>query len=219
MRLVTKQTLLLILTFVLLIGHAAAVWGQDAPTPEGYQRANKLPPGFQVLVPQGYAIQSQQSVKYGNMANISFVANKQFTGRHSLYFSEYHLDLNLKESPSQLIKMQAPMYQQKLEQDVQAKMISRESDAVTAYDPPQLTRYSWGAGVSQRVVHKYMGAGTAPDEVEYRCDYHGLIVGDRSIKLFKLSVSGVGTRAEADQWAERVAKEIGKTGLVNLNLN
>jgi hypothetical protein len=216
MRLVTKRTPFLMLTLVLFFGHPAATCGQGVPTPEGYQRANKLPARFLALVPQGYAIHSQQSVKYGNMANISFVANKQFTGHHSLYFSEYHLDLNIKESPSQLITLQAPMYRQKLEQDVEAKMISRGSDAITAYDPPQLTRYSWGAEVSQRVVHKYMGAGTAPDEVEYRCDYLGLIVSDRSIKIFKLSVSGAATRAEADGWAERVAKEIDKTGLANL---
>jgi hypothetical protein len=60
-----------------------------------------------------------------------------------------------------------------------------------------------------------MGAGKNPDEIEYSCVYLGLIVDDQFIKKFQLSVSGVETRAEADQWAEKVAEKIGKTGLNN----
>lgn len=213
-----NPTLFLMLIVVLLIGNALADSGQGIQMPEGYNRSDKLPPGFLALVPQGYAINSPQLVKYGNMGSVSFVANKQFEGRHSVYFSEYHLDLNIKESTNQLIKMQAPMYRTQLEQDIETKMSSRrkdESDAITGYDQPQLTKYPWGAGITQRIVHKYMGAGKNADEIEYSCVYLGLIVDDQSIKKFQLSVSGVETRAEADQWAEKVAEKIGKTGLNN----
>lgn len=210
---------MLFVMVVLIMGHHLAFSGQDTQMPPGYIRSDKLPQGFLALVPQGYALDSQQLVKYGQMGNVSFVARKQFEGHHSIFFNEYHLDLNIKESPNQLIKMQAPMYRTQLDQDIEKAMSSRrkdDSDPITGYDQPRMTKYSWGAGITQRIIHKYMGAGKSPDEIDYRCEYLGLIIGDSSIKKFKLSVSGAKTSAEADQWAARVAEKVAQTDLSNI---
>lgn len=206
--------------FVLLIGDVLAVSGQRTQMPSGYNRSEKLPPEFLALVPQGYAIDSQEFVRFGHMANLSFVARKQFEGHHSLSFSEYHLDLNIKESTTQLIQMQTPMFRKQLEQDIETKMSNSrkdDSDPITGYDQPQITKYPWGAGVTQRIAHKYMGAGTSPDEIEYRCEYFGLIIDNHSIIKFNLSVSGVKTLAEADEWAKKVAEKVAKTNLNNIS--
>lgn len=94
--------------------------------------SKKLSNGFKVLVPQGYELDSPQLVKSGNMATFSFLARKQFEGRHSVFFSEYHFELFLKESPRELIKMQAPMYRVQLEKDIES---SRQSYADQKSDP------------------------------------------------------------------------------------
>jgi hypothetical protein len=66
------------------------------------------------------------------------------------------------------------------------------------------------------VAHKYRGAGKQPDEIEYQCVYLGLIIDDRAIKKFNLSVSGVETREAADQWAGKAAARVEKTSVDNL---
>lgn len=205
---------------MLLIFNTVNASGGDIQTPEGYTRSDKLPSEFLILVPKGYAIESPQMVKYGHMGSASFFAKKEIKGQHSIYFSEYHFDTNIKEATSQLIKIQGPIYRTQLEQSIEKEMSGRhkdDSDPITGYDHPLLTKYAWGAGITQRVIHKYMGAGKSPDEIDYACVYFGLIIDDRSIKQFKLSVSGVETLAEADQWAEKVAETISRTGLANLS--
>jgi hypothetical protein len=52
------------------------------------------------------------------------------------------------EKAKELLKTQAPIYRKQLEQDIQSKLESygRDGpDAVVAFDPPQLTKYAWGA--------------------------------------------------------------------------
>ena len=214
-----NQALFSGLIVMLLIFNTGAASGTDIQTPEGYTRSNTLPADFLPLVPKGYTVESPQMVKYGPMGDVTFFAQKKITGRHSIYSSEYHFSLNIKESPSQLTKTQGPMYRIQLEQSIEKEMSGRhkdDSDPITGYDQPRLTRYAWGAGITQRIIHKYMGAGKSPDEIDYRCVYFGLMVDDLSIKQFKLSVSGVETLAEADQWAEKVAEKISRTGLTDL---
>ena len=210
------RLILVLLFFIPLI-----VSGQDTQMPTGYIRSDKLQSEFLDLVPQGYVLESPQFVKYGTMGNVSFFAKKEFEGRHSIYFSEYHFDLNITEVPNQLIQIQGPMYRTQMEQSIKTAMSGRkkdDSDPITGYDQAELTKYAWGAGITQRIIHKYMGAGTSPDEIDYACVYIGLIIDDLYIKTFKLSVSGVETRAEADKWAEKVAGKISKIGLADLKV-
>ena len=220
LRLLFTQALFAGLIVMLSIFNTGAASGADIQTPEGSTRSNTLPADFLLLVPKGYAVESPQMVKYGPMGDVTFFAQKKITGRHSIYSSEYHFSLNIKEAPSQLTKTQGPMYQTQLEQSIEKEMSGRrkdDSDPITGYDQARLTRYAWGAGITQRIIHKYMGAGKSPDEIDYHCVYFGLMVDDLSIKQFKLSVSGVETLAEADQWAEKVAEKISRIGLADLS--
>jgi hypothetical protein len=183
-------------------------------TGNAFAKSDKLPPGFQALTPEGYTLTSPQTNKQSGYGSVSFSAVKALSGRHSIYSSEYKFELIIMEKARELIKMQAPIYRKQLEQDIQSKLKSRsgdEPDAVVAFDPPQLTKYAWGAGITQRVVHKYIGAGKQPDEIEYQCVYLGLIIDDRAIKKFNLSVSGVETREAADQWAGKAVARVEKT--------
>jgi hypothetical protein len=181
--------------------------------------ADKLPPGFAALVPQGYEISSAQCTKSGNLAGVSFVARKHFEGRHSVFNSEYHLDLNIREVPAALVKMQGPIYQSQLAKDIEGKRqsyASHQSGPAIQYDPPVETKYAWGWGITRRNAHHFIGAGKAPDEIEYTGDYLGLIMDDHSIKKFELSVSGVESRTEVDQWAKKVVEKVEKTTLSNI---
>jgi hypothetical protein len=183
-------------------------------------QSQKLPDLFKPLVPPGYELRSPVGVKQGHMATLSFEANKPLQGRHSVYFSELHLDLMIKAAPNeamrQMIQRQAPAYRAQYEQDVAAALEHRRqsgSDALTVYDPPESTQYDWGVGITQRVIHKFVGAGTGPDEIEYSCIYLGFTSDSNAIKKFKFSVSGVETRQEADRWATQAAEAIQRTSL------
>ncbi len=202
-----RKTIFGLIMFSFLIGSVLA------------EQSKKLPNGFKALAPQGYELDSPQLVKSSNMATISFLARKQFEGRHSVYFSEYHFELFLKESPRELIKMQAPMYRTQLEKDIESSRQSyadEKSDPIKGCDPPEVTKYPWGAGITQRIKHHFIGAGKKPDEIEYNCVYHGLITDDRAIKKFKLIVFGVENRQEADRWAKAAVEKIQKTNFSNI---
>src|SRR5512145_3155732 len=219
-KLLTKGCILLLIA--IFFSNPMIASGKDLKAPAGYIHADKLPSEFTGLVPPGYTLESPKLVKYGTMGSVSFFAKKEFKGRHSIFFSEYHFDLNIKESTSELIKVQGLMYRTKMEQDIQREMAARkkdDSDPITGFDQAELKKYSWGAGVAQRVIHKYMGAGKNPDEIDYSCVYIGLIIENKYIKQFKLTVSGVETRDEADKWAEKAAEKIGKIGLADLEGN
>ncbi len=101
LRLLFYQALFAGLIVMLLIFNTGAALGADIQTPEGYTRSNTLPAGFLTLVPKGYTVESPQMVKHGPMGNMTFFAQKKITGRHSIYNSEYHFDLNIKEAPIQ----------------------------------------------------------------------------------------------------------------------
>ena len=181
----------------------------------------KLPPGIQALVPQGHELQSPQTFVSGASGSVNFVASKHIDGRRDVYTSEYHFDLRMMEKAQILVERQAPMYRKQLELDTQNALNSRSkevSDPATGYDKPQLTRYPWGNGITQQVIHKYMGGGNGPDEIEYSCSYFGLIISGNVFKSFKLAVSGVDSRGEADQWANKAAEIIAKTTPSDLNV-
>lgn len=185
--------------------------------------SSKLPPVFQKLIPQGYKLESSQTSVSGTMGGVNFTASKHIDGRRDVYTSEYDFDLTMMEKPQVLVKSHTPIYQQKVEQDTQSALNSRGekasgSDPTIGYDKPLLTKYPWGNGITQRVIHKYMGSGTGPDEIEYSCIYFGLIISGNVFKSFKLAVRGVDGHGEADQWANKVAEAIGRASLTDLDV-
>lgn len=172
-----------------------------------------IPKSLTGLVPDGYEIQSPKTFVSGTMGSVSFGAVQHIDGRRDVYTREFRFELTVMEKPEVLVASQGPIYKKKIEQDAQSSFDnSREkadvADPVVGYDEPRLTEYPWGRGVTQRVVHKYVGAGQGPDEIEFSCQYFGLIVSGAVFKLFKLSVSGVDSREAADQWAIKAAGAI-----------
>jgi hypothetical protein len=197
----------MVLVFAIFI---CSLLAQGIPRP-----AAKIPQGFMTLVPQGYELKSPRTFVAGTTGSVSFYASKRIAGRRDAYNSEYRFDLTLMEKPEVLVPLHGPMYKKQLEQDAQNDFNSRSkkvdvADPVVGYDKPQMARYSWGNGITQRVIHKYMGAGKGPDEIEFTCSYFGLIISGNVFKSFKLFVSGVDSREIADQWADKAAATIAK---------
>jgi hypothetical protein len=212
MQRVLWRNLLLLTAFILMISNVAV-----NSAPPSITTTLNLPPGFVVFVPKDYKIDSCQTTTGGNAAGVSFVASKP-DPQHSVILHEYRLDLNMRVVMSQLIKMQGPIYQTQLEKDIESKRQSyaaHKSDPATGYDPAVVVKYPWGYGITERQAHHYIGAGTGPDEIDYKCAYLGLIIDDTSVKKFELLVSGVKTSEEADQWAKKIIEKIGKTTLAN----
>jgi hypothetical protein len=182
--------------------------------------SDKLPTAFADLVPQGHKLVSARSTETGpagvTMSAVTFVASKPFPNRYAVTSSEYRLNVTLMEKPLELVKMQERMYRLQLDKDIESSMKARTPggpettlDATVQREPPELKRYPWGAAITQKVTHKYMGAGKNPDEIEYSCKYLGLMVTGNVIRKFELTVSGVSTREEADRWAATAADKIG----------
>ena len=200
----------MVLILAIFIGSVLAQDGQPS--------SPKLPPGFIALVPQGYELQSPEIYALSTAGGIEFIASKQFEGRHSVQASEYHLELTIMENLQVLIQRQVPVYRQQLEQDSQSALNRRNNvkSPGASYDKPQLSKYPWGTGITQRVVHSFIGFGKQPDEIEYQCEYFGLITSTGAIKKYKLSVYGVENREVADKWAIKVAEQVEKTTISNL---
>ena len=181
-----------------------------APLLQGAAAA-PLPPAVAALVPAGAQLSSPSFGKTPYFADVTFVAEKKLSGNHNAYYN-FHLLCNDTNSP--LWKMQGPIYQADTANKINAK---RKSFVVgtnppITYDTVKETKYSWGTGFTQRVVHHYMGAGTGPDYVDYRTAYIGMIGGTK----FELSADGVPTAAEADQWAKNVAAKAGVLSVSNI---
>ena len=189
-----------------ILGGRAQAQGTQGPTAG-------IPKGLTGLVPEGYEIQSPRTFLTGTMGGVSFGAVQHIDGPRDVYTREFRFELTVMDKPQVLVASQGPIYAKKIEHDAQSSFDNRAEkagveDPVVGYDPPQLTKYPWGSGVTQRVIHKYMGAGQGPDEIEFSAVYFGLIVSGNVFKLFKLSVSGVDSREVADQWAIKAADAI-----------
>jgi hypothetical protein len=201
-------------------GHVAEA-AQDNDPPSGYMTSRDLPAGFAALVPNGYKASSSQLTKNMNMAGVSFAAEKHFEGRHSVSNSQYYLNININQVPEALIQFREPIYRSQLQKDVENKrqnFANDQSSPTIQYDPLQVTEYAWGYGITQRMAHHFIGAGTAPDEIDYRCQYFGLITDNdnNTIKKFEMTVSGVESSTVADQWAKQVAEKVGRTTPSNI---
>ncbi len=189
----------------------------QAPSP-------KLSSAIRELVPQGCKLESCQTFVFGTTGKVEFTASMPIAGRRDVRSRDYNLELTLMEKPPELVAMQAPAYRRQLELDSQSAFNSRNEiepsilDASIGRDKPQWSKYPWGNGITQRVIHKYVGAGKGADEIEYSCIYFGLIISGNVVKTFKLSVSGVDDRGEADQWAQKVADGIARTSLGGLKV-
>jgi hypothetical protein len=173
---------------------------------------SKLPSSIAALVPAGSQVTSQSFTKAPTLAAADFAAEKKLLANHSAY---YNFHLSSQDASSPLWKMRGPIYQSEMERKVTVKRTAFKpgTNPPITYDPAKETKYGWGAGITQRVVHHYMGAGTGPDYVDYRAAYFGMVGG----VLFELTVDGVPSADEADQWAKEVAGKATTLSISNIH--
>ena len=173
--------------------------------------AAALPSAVVALVPAGAQVSSPTFAKSRFFADIAFSAEKKLSANHNATYN-FHLLCNDTKSP--LWKMQGPIYQADEANKINArrKSFSVGTNPPITYDPVVETKYPWGTGFTQRVVHHYMGAGTGPDTIEYHAEYIGMIGGS----IFELSANGVLTANEAYQWAKIVAEKAGTLNPANI---
>jgi hypothetical protein len=205
------------LRWIPLVLMVAASFLAGAVTPPDH-----LPAVFSGLVPPGYTLVSpgfkrsvagDEEMKITNLG-VTFVASKPFKGHHASFDGELGFDLVAMEYPEMMVRSRGKLYQIQFDQDVEsarAAYAEHRSDPITGYDTTKETKYSWGWGITQRRLHHWVGAGTAPDDIDYTGEYYGLIVGDTTIKKFHLTVCGVKTSEEANQWAVLCADKIAET--------
>ena len=170
-----------------------------------------LPPAIAGLTPTGATMSSPTYAKTPTFANAEFTAEKKLPGNHAAYY-KFHLLCS--DTSSRLWSMQEPIYRADTQSKIDQKRKSFEtgSNPPVSYDAVKETKYAWGTGFTQRVVHHYMGEGTGPDYVDYRTAYVGMIGG----ATFELTADGVPTADEADQWAKTVAEKAGTISFANL---
>lgn len=180
---------------------------------------DQIPTIFNELVPVGSKLVSQSFIRRDSgegemkitMINVTFTASKRYNASHTDFDSEFRFNLDELVYPEVLIQTQGKYYKMALESDIESvrkSYANRKSDPTISYDTPKETKYSWGWGITQRVHHKYMGAGSAPDDISYHGEYLGMLINGPVIKKFKFSVSGVESAQEADQWAKACAEQI-----------
>lgn len=185
---------------------------------------DQVPPVFKSLVPPGCERTSAQFTKSGSdeivMLGTNFTCYQAYKGQHHVYDGEHSFDLNLQQGPSDYIAMQGRRYRQVFPAEIdkaRRTYQTSEPSPVVAYDSYKETEYPWGWGMTRRILHKWMGAGSKPDDIDYEGYYLGLIVGDTSIKRFKLHVFGVKTKEEVERWAAQAADLIQKNSAADIN--
>jgi hypothetical protein len=144
-------------------------------------------------------------------ADSSFTADKKLTAGHQAHYI-FHLFCNDTSSP--LWQMKGPIYQADMKKKIDAKRenMKARTELGVRFDPVKETKYAWGTGFTQRMVHPYIGAGSGPEYVDYRTAYIGMINGS----IFELTADGVPTAEEADQWAKTVAAKAMTLSVANL---
>lgn len=171
----------------------------------------RLPAAANALVPSGAQVSSPTFSKSPAYMVVEFLAEKKLSGGHA---ASYQFHLLSYDTNALLWKIRAPIYQADTANKIHTKRASFgvASNPPVSYDSARETKYSWGSGFTQRVVHHYMGEGTGPDYIDYRAAYVGIIGG----AMFELTVNGVRTADEADQWAKTVAAKASVLSLSNI---
>ena len=170
-----------------------------------------LPASIKALVPEGAQVTSQTVAKNPIFVAVDFLAEKKLSGGHT---ATYNFHLLSYDTKSPLWKMSGPIYQGETAKKIVAKRASfgRTTNPPISYDAVKEAKYAWGTGFTQHVIHHYMGEGIGRDYVDGRAAYVGMTGG----AMFELSVDGVRSVEEADQWAKIVANKAGALTPANI---
>jgi len=182
-----------------------ATIGIGASVPDGSAQVietQKLPSQIVALVPQGAQVTGQSFFMSQLEADITFFAEKK-SGLRSQTFTRYHLTFHSFDD-NDTWKHLAPTYRTDVERNSKQKAQNWGAGQSEMVSPPQVTQYPWGRGVTQRFRHYGEGA---PDFFSYQCAYFGVA----GSTVFELTVEEIPDRAEADQWATKVAETAAKT--------
>jgi hypothetical protein len=182
-----------------------------------------LPPGFAALVPQGTKLVnpkfSRSIVSGYGTAEVEFYAEKEVDKGTQLIVIRYHLKLDCLDDKSWKINgSQYPsIVEQKAEEkrEVFAKGTGGSIATGKTFYPPEMKKYSWGYGITQRTDTYDIGLGAnAPPITTYNCFYFGMA----KTGMFEASVIDfLDSKDEAEKWIAKVALKASQTDITNIS--
>lgn len=175
------------------------------------QTKNDLPPRILELVPSGTKLITQEFTSSPIIVEASFTAEKNVAIGRTV---EYKLQLRVFDNNSPTWKMRESAYRKQMEDRIAKKRsgLTPESASFGMFtaDLVKETKYSWGSGLTQRVVNH---PPEATQYVTFNCAYYGLIGG----VLFELFVSGApDSPDEGNNWAQKVAEVASRLSISNI---
>jgi|GEM_PF-6097276 hypothetical protein len=192
--------------------------GEKVGAQPGVVHSNQLPTAFQALVPQGATLDAPQTTKMpgSGTGTVTFAARR--TGKDGRFETGYLFELTIVTARAiETVEKWRTMYKQDLESKVGSKMKEANSSEICDDELPELTEYTWGAGITWRTVCKNTDGDNIRNEIYYDGIYYGFIGEDGGIfKLFTLTVKYGENPEEADEWAKKAAQLISETSLDQL---
>lgn len=175
------------------------------------QTKNDLPPRILELVPSGTKLITQEFTSSPIIVAASFTAEKNVAIGRTV---EYNLQLRVFDNNSPTWKMRESAYRKQMEDRIAEKRSGLTPESANfgmhTADLVKETKYSWGSGLTQRVVNH---PPEATQYVTFNCAYYGLIGG----VLFELFVSGVpDSPEEGNNWAQKVAEVASRLSISNI---
>jgi hypothetical protein len=175
------------------------------------QTRSDLPPRILKLVPQGTVLSSQNFTSTPAMAITDFTAGKNIAIGRDV---EYKLQIRAFDDSTPSWKMRGSAYRKQMEDRTENSRAGLAPESANqgmfTADPVKETKYSWGTGLTQRLLNH---PPRAAEYVTYDCAYYGMIGGI----VFELSVSGLpDSPAEGDKWAQKVAEAISGLSVSNI---
>jgi hypothetical protein len=167
------------------------------------QSKDNLPVTIQKLVPAGTELISQNFAGSPTMAVAEFTSNKSISDRYTV---EYHLIIRAFDNSSPSWKMRESAYRKQMESHIESSRggLAPETANQGMYtsEPVVETRYSWGSGLTQRLLNH---PPNAQEFVTYSCAYFGMIGGI----VFEMYADNIPDSPElANKWAKDVSEAV-----------
>jgi hypothetical protein len=175
------------------------------------QSKSSLPAIILKLVPPGTELISQNFNSSPTMAVAEFTSNKSIANRYTV---EYHLVIRAFDNSSPSWKMRESAYRKQMEDRIESHRAGLAPESANqgmfTADPVEETKYSWGSGLTQRLLNHPPNAN---EFVTYNCAYFGIMGGI----VFELYVNNLtDSPEEANKWAKDVSEAVANLTVSNI---